>query len=99
MLLLDEPAAALDLRHQELVLSTARERASTGAAVVVVLHDLGLAAAYANRVHVLAGGRVRGAGPPAEVFTPGLLSEVYQHEVEVLPYPSGGAPLVVPRRK
>ncbi|KUL33799.1 heme ABC transporter ATP-binding protein [Actinoplanes awajinensis] len=98
VLLLDEPTAALDLRHQELVLGTARERARSGAAVIVVLHDLGLAAAYADRAYVLAGGRVRGAGPPAEVFTGELLSEVYQHEVEVLPHPSGGAPLVIPRR-
>lgn len=98
LLLLDEPTAALDLRHQELVLTTARERALAGAAVVVVLHDLGLAAAYANRVYVLAEGRVRGAGPPAKIFTDELLSEVYQHQVEVLPHPTGGPPLVVPRR-
>ncbi|WP_436524293.1 heme ABC transporter ATP-binding protein [Actinoplanes sp. HUAS TT8] len=98
LLLLDEPTAALDLRHQELVLRTARERALGGAAVVVVLHDLGLAAAYANRVYVLAAGRVRGVGPPAEIFTAALLSDVYQHEVEVLPHPTGGAPLVIPRR-
>ncbi|GIE86418.1 heme ABC transporter ATP-binding protein [Actinoplanes regularis] len=98
LLLLDEPTAALDLRHQELVLSTARERTRAGAAVVVVLHDLGLAAAYADRVYLLAAGKVRGAGPPAEIFTEELLSEVYQHEVEVLPHPAGGAPLVIPRR-
>ncbi|MEV6350730.1 heme ABC transporter ATP-binding protein [Actinoplanes sp. NPDC051851] len=97
-LLLDEPTAALDLRHQELVLGAARDRAAAGAAVVVVLHDLGLAAAYADRAYVLAAGKVRAAGPPAEVFTAALLSEVYQHDVEVLDHPGGGAPLVVPRR-
>ncbi|MBU2664869.1 heme ABC transporter ATP-binding protein [Actinoplanes bogorensis] len=99
ILLLDEPTAALDLRHQELVLTVARERAEQGAAVVVVLHDLGLAAAYAGRVYVLADGRIRGSGPPAEVFTEELLSEVYQHAVEVLPHPHTGGPLIVPRRK
>jgi iron complex transport system ATP-binding protein len=98
VLLLDEPTAALDLRHQELVLRAARDRAANGAAVVVVLHDLGLAAAYADRVCVLAAGRVRAEGPPREVFTGELLSDVYQHEVEVFDHPRTGTPLVVPRR-
>jgi iron complex transport system ATP-binding protein len=98
VLLLDEPTAALDLRHQELVLTTVRERAAAGDAVVVVLHDLGLAAAHADRVYVLALGRVRGHGRPAEVFTEDLLTDVYQHAVEVLDHPRTGTPLVLPRR-
>ncbi|MCK8678168.1 heme ABC transporter ATP-binding protein [Streptomyces lichenis] len=98
LLLLDEPTAALDLRHQELVLRLCRERAAAGDAVVVVLHDLGLAAAYADRVAVLAQGRLAADGPPAEVLRDELLSEVYRHPVEVLPHPAGGAPLVVPVR-
>ncbi|MFG2296535.1 heme ABC transporter ATP-binding protein [Streptomyces sp. NPDC048603] len=98
LLLLDEPTAALDLRHQELVLRICRERAAAGDAVVVVLHDLGLAAAYADRVAVLHGGRIAVAGPPAEVFEDGLLSRVYRQPVEVLPHPRTGAPLVVPVR-
>ncbi|MFJ8884306.1 heme ABC transporter ATP-binding protein [Streptomyces sp. NPDC102402] len=98
LLLLDEPTAALDLRHQELVLRICRERAAAGDAVVVVLHDLGLAAAYADRAVVLHGGRVAAAGPPAEVFTDALLGEVYRQPVEVFPHPRTGVPLVVPRR-
>ncbi|MEV5309141.1 heme ABC transporter ATP-binding protein [Streptomyces sp. NPDC052610] len=98
LLLLDEPTAALDLRHQELVLRLCRERAAAGDAVVVVLHDLGLAAAYAHRVAVLRAGRVAAAGPPAEVFSGRLLSEVYGQPVEVLPHPRTGAVLVTPRR-
>jgi iron complex transport system ATP-binding protein len=97
-LLLDEPTAALDLRHQELVLRICRERAAAGDAVVVVLHDLGLAAAYADRAAVLHGGRIAAAGPPGEVFTDGLLGEVYRQPVEVFPHPRTGAPLVVPTR-
>ncbi|MEU9359405.1 heme ABC transporter ATP-binding protein [Streptomyces sp. NPDC048301] len=98
LLLLDEPTAALDLRHQELVLRICRERAAAGDAVVVVLHDLGLAAAYADRAVVLRSGRVAAAGPPSEVFTDGLLGEVYRQPVEVFPHPRTGVPLVVPRR-
>ncbi|MFI5986138.1 heme ABC transporter ATP-binding protein [Streptomyces sp. NPDC051555] len=98
LLLLDEPTAALDLRHQELVLRICRERAAAGDAVVVVLHDLGLAAAYADRVAVLHEGRIAVDGPPAEVFEDGLLSRVYRQPVEVLAHPRTGAPLVVPAR-
>ncbi|MEU6675669.1 heme ABC transporter ATP-binding protein [Streptomyces sp. NPDC046925] len=98
LLLLDEPTAALDLRHQELVLRICRERAAAGDAVVVVLHDLGLAAAYADRVAVLRGGAVAAEGAPGEVFTGELLSEVYRQPVEVFPHPRTGAPLVTPVR-
>lgn len=98
LLLLDEPTAALDLRHQELVLRLCRERAAAGDAVVVVLHDLNLAAAYAHRVAVLRGGRVAADGPPEEVFSEDLLSEVYDQPVEVLPHPRTDGILVTPRR-
>ncbi|WP_369778919.1 heme ABC transporter ATP-binding protein [Streptomyces sp. R33] len=98
LLLLDEPTAALDLRHQELVLRICRERAAAGDAVVVVLHDLGLAAAYADRAAVLHEGRIAADGPPAEVFGADLLSRVYRQTVEVLPHPRTGVPLVIPVR-
>ncbi|GGZ10726.1 heme ABC transporter ATP-binding protein [Streptomyces poonensis] len=98
LLLLDEPTAALDLRHQELVLRVCRERARAGDAVVVVLHDLGLAAAYAHRVAVLHAGRIAAEGPPEGVFTDGLLSEVYRQPVEVFPHPRTGEVLITPRR-
>ncbi|MFI6577255.1 heme ABC transporter ATP-binding protein [Nocardiopsis sp. NPDC050513] len=98
LLMLDEPTAALDIRHQELVLSVSRALADAGQAVIVVLHDLGLAAAYAHRVAVLSEGRVAARGAPADVFTAPLLSDVYQHQIDVLPHPRTGAPLVVPRR-
>ncbi|MEU5216310.1 heme ABC transporter ATP-binding protein [Streptomyces sp. NPDC020807] len=98
LVLLDEPTAALDLRHQELVLRVCRERAAAGDAVVVVLHDLGLAAAYADRVAVLHGGRVAADGPPGEVLGAELLGRVYRQPVEVFPHPRTGVPLVVPTR-
>ncbi|GAA3992625.1 heme ABC transporter ATP-binding protein [Thermobifida alba] len=98
VVLLDEPTAALDIRHQELVLRIARERAAQGDAVVVVLHDLALAAAYADRVAILSEGRIAAYGPPAEVFTARLLSDVYSYEVEIVSHPRTGAPLVLPVR-
>nr|WP_285761960.1 heme ABC transporter ATP-binding protein [Nocardiopsis ansamitocini] len=97
-MLLDEPTAALDIRHQELVLRIARDRARAGDAVVVVLHDLALAAAYADQVAVLSGGEIAAFGPPAEVFTAELLSDVYSYEIEILSHPRTGVPLVVPMR-
>ncbi|WP_405971712.1 heme ABC transporter ATP-binding protein [Streptomyces sp. NBC_00988] len=98
LLLLDEPTAALDLRHQELVLRLCRERAHAGDAVVVVLHDLALAAAYAHRVAILRAGRVAAEGPPGDVFTEALLSDVYDQPVEVFPHPRTGAVVVTPKR-
>lgn len=96
VLMLDEPTAALDIRHQESLLAVAREAAQAGAAVVVVLHDLSLASAYADRVCVLSHGAVRADGPPAEVLTSELLTEVYAHPVEVIEH--AGNLLVVPVR-
>jgi len=98
ILLLDEPTAALDLRHQEDVLRLARERAQAGDAVAVVLHDLNLAGAYADRIVLLSAGRVVADGPSAEVLTPALIEAVYGQAVEILTHPTSGATVVVPVR-
>jgi len=71
---------------------------SSGAAAVVVLHDLALAAAYAHRVAILRAGRVAADGPPGVVFTEELLSDVYDQQVEVFPHPRTGAAVVTPHR-
>ncbi|EID77668.1 MULTISPECIES: heme ABC transporter ATP-binding protein [Rhodococcus] len=97
-ILLDEPTAALDLGHQETVMRLARSRAEQGTAVVVVLHDLALAAAYADRIVVLEQGRVAADGPPGDVLSEELLTRVYGHPVEVIEHPVTGATLVLPRR-
>lgn len=96
--MLDEPTAALDLQHQETVMQIAAGRADSGTGVVVVLHDLGLAAAYADKVAVLSGGRIIAYGRPGDVLTAALLSEVYRYPVEVLTHPETGQQLILPHR-
>jgi len=98
VLLLDEPTAALDIRHQESLLAEALRWARDGAAVVVVLHDLTLAAAYADRVVLLAEGRVRGEGRPHDVLTGELLTDVYRHPIEVVHRPGSDEIVVLPVR-
>ncbi|WUI02752.1 heme ABC transporter ATP-binding protein [Spirillospora sp. NBC_00431] len=97
-LLLDEPTAALDIRHQEQVFGLLGREAGRGRAVLAVVHDLDLAAAYADRVAVLARGRLVACGPPRRVLTGALLSDVYQHGIEVLRHPRTARPLVLPER-
>lgn len=97
VLLLDEPTAALDLRHAESVLALVAARARRGVTVVLVLHDLAAAAAHADDVIVLDGGRVVAAGAPAETLTADLIGDVYGLDVEVLA-DSAGNPVIVPAR-
>ncbi|GAA3121833.1 heme ABC transporter ATP-binding protein [Streptosporangium carneum] len=96
VLLLDEPTAALDIRHQEQVMGVARDRSLAEDAVAVVLHDLNLAAAYADRVVVMRSGVVVADGAPAEVLASDMLSEVYGCAVDV--HHGDGGLMVAPRR-
>jgi len=95
-LLLDEPLTGLDLRHQHQTLAVARQLARRGFGVVVVLHDLNLAAQYADQVALLHQGRVVASGAPAQVFTPDYIHLGFGIEVELLAHPSLGYPLIVP---
>ena len=95
LVLLDEPTAALDIAHQEQVLAIVRELADAGCAVVVVLHDLSLAA-LADRVCLLNHGRVVAEGTPDDVITSELISDVYGHPVDVIEH--RGTLVVVPQR-
>jgi iron complex transport system ATP-binding protein len=83
LVLLDEPTASLDLHHQLHTLATLRALAEDGRAVLVVLHDLALAARWAERIVVLAGGRVRAEGAPDAVLTRATLREAFGVEVRV----------------
>lgn len=77
LLLADEPVAGLDPYHQLQVMELMSARARRGMGVVVVLHDLALAARFCDRLVLLAGGELAAAGPPAEVLKPDLLERVY----------------------
>ena len=94
VLFMDEPTAYLDIRHQHRVMHLLRERARRGAAVMAVLHDLNLAAAYADRIGIMAAGRLPALGSPDEILRPGLLSDVYRHPIHVLDHPSGHGRLI-----
>lgn len=83
VVLLDEPTASLDLHHQLHTLATLRALAGEGRAVLVVLHDLALAARWAERIVVLAGGRVRAEGAPDAVLTRAVIREAFGVEVRV----------------
>ena len=97
LLLLDEPTTYLDLSHQvevlDLVTRLNRERQRT---VVMVLHDLNLAARYSDLVVVMKDGVIAAQGAPHEVFTPDLLAETFGLHADVLTCPRTGLPIVVP---
>lgn len=76
-LLLDEPTASLDLRHQLDLLAAARDLAAKGCAVLAVLHDLPQAARFADRVLVMEHGRLVADGPPRQTLTPELVQAVF----------------------
>jgi iron complex transport system ATP-binding protein len=97
VVMLDEPTAALDLRHQEDVMRAIRALATAGTAVLVVVHDLSLAAAYADRVAIVARGTVIAVGAPREVLTAERVSSVYGLSVDVSL--ASGRPVVVPVRE
>lgn len=84
ILLLDEPTASLDVRHQEQAMQTARSLAADGACVVVIIHDLNLAAAYADRIGLLHGGKLAACGAPRDVLRDDLLSEVFECKLKVI---------------
>jgi iron complex transport system ATP-binding protein len=80
ILVLDEPTTNLDLFHERTLLDQVRRRQEQGTAVLAVLHDLNLAARYANRVLVLSEGKVAALGTPEQIFTPELISNIFRVE-------------------
>jgi len=96
IVLLDEPTAPLDLKHQEKLLAHARSMTAAGACVIVVLHDLSLAARHCDSIAIFNRGELEAMGPPHEVLTAERIARVYGQEVEIIPHPRSGRPLVVP---
>ena len=97
ILLLDEPTTFLDVAHQVEVLDLLRDlRDQRGTTVVMVLHDLNLAARYADRLVAVRAGRVHAEGRPDEVITPEVVEEVFGLPCRVVPDPVSGTPLVLP---
>jgi len=96
LLLLDEPTANLDVQAQAEIFELLRNLAAGGVGVLVVVHDLTLAAAYCDRMVLLAAGEVVAAGTPRAVLTPERVRQVYGDRVTVIPHPRTGIPVVVP---
>jgi iron complex transport system ATP-binding protein len=97
VLLLDEPTTYLDLAHQvevlDLITDLNRQRGTT---VAIVLHDLNLAARYADHVIAMKAGRIVAEGTAADVVTEDLVRDVFGLDSRVLPDPISGTPLIIP---
>lgn len=96
-LLLDEPTSALDPLHQHTTLQAVCSFADRGASVLVILHDLNLAARYCDHILLLEQGRGHALGTPQQVLTPTALRAVFGIDVLVQPHPERGHPLIITR--
>jgi iron complex transport system ATP-binding protein len=97
ILLLDEPTTFLDVTHQIEVLDLITDlNRSAGTTVAIVLHDLNLAARYADHLIAMKDGRIVAEGAPPDVVTEKTVAEVFGLESRVIPDPVAGTPMVVP---
>ncbi|GLQ54648.1 heme ABC transporter ATP-binding protein [Devosia nitrariae] len=96
-LFLDEPVSSLDIQHQLLIMDVARQFAEAGGGVVAILHDLNLAAMYADSLLALKTGRVAASGPPASVLTDTLIETVFDCPIRVGVAPQ--TPFVLPQSR
>jgi len=97
ILLLDEPTTFLDISHQVEVLDLLTDlNATRGTTVVMVLHDLNLAARYADRLIAMAGGRIVASGAPHDVLTAEVVHAVFGMPSQVIPDPVSGKPMILP---
>ncbi len=94
LLILDEPCAALDIAHAGQLMHCIRKMANNGVAIVMVLHDLAVAARNANRVAVINHGELVKLGTPSEVINRETMNDVFQVEASIIPHPNSGYPLV-----
>ncbi len=94
-LLLDEPTSNLDIAHQHGTLKIARRFAREGVAVLVILHDLNLAAQYADKILLLKDGKITAFGTPEKVFSPEIILETFGVEVDIINHPRLNCPLII----
>jgi iron complex transport system ATP-binding protein len=97
-MLLDEPVTGLDLHHQVRFTRLLCGLAGRGLGIMLVTHDLNLAAGLASRVAIMEGGRILRDGSVAEVLEPGVLRELYGPDVEVFDHPGGRGAVILARR-
>ena len=98
VLLLDEPTTFLDVTHQIEVLDLLTDlNQNRGTTIVMVLHDINLAARYADHLFAVREGRLIASGAPGDIMTSELVREVFDLDAIVIPDPVSGSPLVLPR--
>jgi len=95
LLLLDEPTAALDLAHQQLIMETLKSLAKNACAIAMVAHDFNLLSAVADQITALCAGRQVATGSPKTVLTQSVFAKVFGVEVTITAHPETGRPLVV----
>ncbi len=98
VLFLDEPTASLDLRHQSTILDAVDALRLQGVGVVAILHDLNLAAAYADTLLVLGEGRLAAMGSPVDILRDDLIGEIFRVGWPVGQVPAAGQPFILPRK-
>ncbi|WP_435248928.1 ABC transporter ATP-binding protein [Vibrio sp. nBUS_14] len=93
-ILLDEPTSALDVAHQHELLALIRELNQTlGLTVIMVLHDVNMAAKFSDHLIALHSGKVIASGPPKELMTPETLMQIYGMELALFKHPETGQPI------
>ncbi|MEM7206941.1 MAG: ABC transporter ATP-binding protein [Pseudomonadota bacterium] len=99
ILMLDEPVSALDMHHQAVLLEhVARETKQRELITVMVIHDLSLAAQYADHLFLLKDGSIQARGAPMDVLQPETISDIYDVDIERL-FDSDGIPVIQPKRR
>lgn len=96
LMLLDEPTAALDLRHQQLIMGLLKQAAAQGKTVLAIVHDLNLAAAYADKIGMVHHGKLTHLGRPADVLREEILEQVFSLPVKVVNHPVSDGKLILP---
>ena len=96
-LLLDEPLAALDIAHQIEVMALVQKLSrDLGLGVIIVIHDINLAAQYCDELVALKQGRLLKTGRPSEIMTAQVLKDIYSVEMNIIAHPENGRPVALP---